>query len=277
MNASQPDPKSTIQNPQCLAVIPARFASTRLPGKMLLDRTGKTLIQHVWERAKLAKRVSRVIVATDDQRIFDAVRRFGGEVVMTRVDHPNGTSRIAEAIESPSLKPQAPSLKSDEIIVNVQGDEPDLDPALIDLAIDTLIAHVDCPVATIASPFAPGEDPSNPNIVKVVTDVRGRALYFSRALIPFDRDGSFGGTGVSPVPSHPLKHVGLYVYRREFLPLYVDLPATRLEQSEKLEQLRVLEHGHAIAVAVREAHHHGIDTPEQYEAFVRRTGPTICV
>lgn len=236
-----------------LAVIPARFASTRLPGKMLLDRTGKPLIQHVWERAKLAKKVDRVIVATDDQRIFDAVRGFGGEAVMTRADHPNGTSRIAEAVASID----AP------IIVNVQGDEPDLDPALIDLAIDTLHAHADCPVATIASPFAATEDPANPNIVKVVVDQAGRAMYFSRSLIPFNRDG---GEPASP----PLKHVGLYVYRREFLPTYVKLTPTPLEQSEKLEQLRVLEHGYCIAVAIREAHFHGIDTPEQYEAFVRR-------
>ncbi len=251
------DPESKVHDPQCVAVIPARFASTRLPGKMLLDRTGKPLIQHVWERATLAKNVDRVIVATDDQRIFDAVRRFGGEAMMTRQDHPNGTSRIAEAVAGFA----AP------IIVNVQGDEPDLDPALIDLAIETLTGgdHHDCPVATIASPFAPGEDPSNPNIVKVVMDSRGRALYFSRALIPFNRDA-----GVLSKKCGPFKHVGLYVYRREFLPMYVKLPATPLEHAEKLEQLRVLEHGHRIAVSVREAHHHGIDTPEQYEAFVAR-------
>jgi 3-deoxy-manno-octulosonate cytidylyltransferase (CMP-KDO synthetase) len=224
---------------------------------MLLDRTGKPLIQHVWERVQLAKRVDRIIVATDDQRILDAVKRFGGEAVMTRVDHPNGTSRIAEVVASF----EAP------IVVNVQGDEPDLDPSLIDLAVDTLTggAHEDCPVATIASPFATGEDPANPNIVKVVIDARGRALYFSRALIPFNRDGA-----ALPKACGLFKHVGLYVYRREFLPVYVNLPATPLEQAEKLEQLRVLEHGHKIAVAVREAHYHGIDTPEQYEAFVSR-------
>lgn len=241
-----------------LAVIPARYASTRFPGKMLADRTGKPLIQHAWDRAKLAKKVDRVIVATDDQRIFDAVRRFGGEAVMTRADHPNGTSRIAEAVAN--LKHQ-----SADIIVNVQGDEPDLDPALIDLAIDSLIAHPDCPVATIASPFAAGEDPANPNIVKVVTDRSGRALYFSRALIPCNRDGSAGAAS-----ARPLKHVGLYAYRREYLPVYVNLPVTPLEQAEKLEQLRMLEHGHAIGVAIAEAHYHGIDTPEQYDAYVRR-------
>jgi len=222
---------------------------------MLADRSGKPLIQHVWERATLARMVDRVLVATDDQRIFDAVRRFGGEAVMTRPDHPNGTCRIAEVAQTVD----AP------ILVNVQGDEPDLDPALIDLAIVTLQQRADCPVATIASPFAHGEDPANPNIVKVVLDRGGRALYFSRALIPFDRDGR----GL-PAGAGPLKHVGLYVYRREFLPVYVSLPPTPLEQAERLEQLRVLEHGYAIAVAVAEAHHHGIDTPEQYEAFVQR-------
>ena len=241
-----------------IAVIPARFASSRFPGKMLADRTGKPLIQHVWERAKQAKQVRRVIVATDDQRIFEAVRRFGGEAMMTRADHANGTSRIAEVAETID----AP------ILVNVQGDEPDVDPALIDLAIQTLEKHRDCPVATLASPFAPGEDPANPNIVKVVIDRFGRAMYFSRSLIPFNRDAS-----APPIDAHPLKHVGLYVYRREFLPVYASLPPAPLEQAERLEQLRILEHGHAIAVAVAQAHHHGIDTPEQYEAFVRRMNP----
>jgi 3-deoxy-manno-octulosonate cytidylyltransferase (CMP-KDO synthetase) len=258
MTASHTSPQSTIQNPKCIAVIPARFASTRFPGKMLADRTGKPLIQHVWEQAKLAKRVDRVIVATDDQRIVDAVQGFGGEAVMTRSDHTNGTSRIAEIAQTIA----AP------ILINVQGDEPDLDPALIDLAIATLMngEHLDCPVATIAAPFAPGEDPANPNIVKVVVDRRGRALYFSRALIPFNRDGRS-----LPGECGPFKHVGLYAYRRAFLQTYVNLPPTTLEQAEKLEQLRTLEHGYAIAVAVAEAHHHGIDTSEQYEAFVQRS------
>ncbi len=251
-----------------LAVIPARFASTRFPAKLLADRTGKPLIQHVWEQAHKATMVDRIIVAADDQRIIDAVAGFGGEAVMTRTDHPNGTSRIAEAVSA--IEQQA-SL-SPRIVVNVQGDEPDLDPDLIDCAIDLLKAdaHADCPVATIASPFAPDEDPANPNIVKVVIDSRCRALYFSRALIPFERDAHISGTGAASLSTRPLKHVGLYVYRREFLPVYVRLAPTPLEQTEKLEQLRVLEHGHRIAVAVREAHFHGIDTPEQYQAFVER-------
>ena len=224
---------------------------------MLADRTGKPLIQHVWEHATRARLVDRVIVAADDQRIVEAVLRFGGEAVMTRHDHPNGTSRIAEAVAHAREK----------IIVNVQGDEPDIEPTIIDLAIEMLEQHPECPMATVASPFAAGEEPANPNIVKVVVGRDRRAMYFSRALIPFNRDASR-----LPADAGPFKHVGLYVYRREFLSRYIALPAAPLEQAEKLEQLRVLEHGHAIAVAIAEAHHHGIDTPEQYEAFVKRVG-----
>ena len=235
-------------------VIPARYDSTRFPGKLLADRTGKPLIEHVHERASAAACVTRVIVATDDERIRKAVTDFGGAAVMTRPDHPNGTSRIAEAAET----------IDDAIIVNVQGDEPDLDPALIDLAVEHLASRADCPMGTVASPFADGEDPADPNIVKVVLDGRGRALYFTRALVPYARDRD------EPPAAAPLKHVGLYVYRREFLAEYVRLPETPLERTERLEQLRVLEHGHSIAVAVGEAEHHGIDTPEQYEAFVAR-------
>jgi 3-deoxy-manno-octulosonate cytidylyltransferase (CMP-KDO synthetase) len=238
-----------------LAVIPARFASSRFPGKLLADRSGKTLIQHVWERTVQAKRVDRVLVAADDQRIIDAVRQFGGEATMTRPDHANGTSRIAEAVHA----------ARETTIVNVQGDEPDIDPALIDLAVATLHQHAECPMATVCSPFAAGDDPSNPNIVKVVVDRAGRAMYFSRSLIPFNRDGHS-----LPAEAGPFKHVGLYAYRREFLLKYVAMPPTPLEQAEKLEQLRVLEHGYSIAVATSEAHHHGIDTPDQYEAFVAR-------
>lgn len=234
-----------------VAVIPARYASTRLPGKPLLDRTGLPMIVHVCRRAAAAASVDRVIVATDDQRIADAVAAHDHEAVITRADHPNGTSRIAEV--AAALPPDV------DVIVNVQGDEPQIDPEHIDAAVDRLRAG-DEPMATIASPFAPTEDPANPNIVKVVLDQRGRAMYFSRALIPHDRDVA----GACP----PLKHVGMYVYRRDFLPTYIALPPTPCERAEQLEQLRALEHGHAIAAVVRTVHHTGIDTPEQYEAFV---------
>ena len=233
-----------------IAVIPARYASTRLPGKALLDRTGKPLVQHVFENVRRARQVDRVIVATDDQRIVEAVERFGGEAVMTRSDHPNGTSRIAEV---------AGEIES-ALIVNVQGDEPEIEPELIDLAIQTLKDSSSCVMSTLGSPFASDEDPSDPNIVKVVVDASGRALSFSRSVKPSD-----GGQ-----EDPPLKHIGLHVYRRDFLMKYVTLPATPLEQAESLEQLRVLEHGYDIAVAVSKVSTHGIDTPQQYEAFVAR-------
>lgn len=233
-----------------VVVIPARFASSRFPGKPLASRTGRPLIQHVCERAALAKCASRVLVATDDSRIERVVREFGGDVVMTRADHPNGTSRLAEV---------ARDLPTGTIVVNVQGDEPDIDPALIDKAAEAL---GDADMCTIASPFAADEDPNDPNIVKVVVDRTGRALYFSRSLIPFKRD-AMG-------PCQPLKHVGLYVYRREFLIEYVGMMPTPLERTEHLEQLRVLEYGRRIQVVIAETKHHGIDTPEQYNEFVRR-------
>lgn len=234
---------------QVVAIIPARYASIRFPGKPLVCETGRPLVQHVYERAQQARLISRVIVATDDQRILDAVTSFGGEAVMTRTDHPNGSSRIAEV---------AANLDA-EVVVNVQGDEPEIDPAHIDLAVDTL---GDCDVATLASPFDAVEDPADPDIVKVVVDRHGRALYFSRSVIPFDRDA----TGLIP----PLKHIGLYAFRRTFLLDYVNLPVGRLEEAEQLEQLRILETGGSITVAMVRAGSHGIDTPEQYRAFVRQ-------
>ena len=242
-----------------LAVIPARYASTRFPGKPLADRTGKPLIRHVVERVRLAKHVGRIIVATDDPRIQSAVREFGCEAMMTG-EHPNGTSRIAEVVRNLSQQ-----VGKDDIIVNVQGDEPEIEPRVIDELVDGLMLDPDAPMATLASAFRPDEDASNPNIVKLVTataEGRTRALYFSRALIPFDRDQR----RLAP----PLKHPGCYAYRKDFLLHYVTLPATPCEQMEQLEQLRALEHGYAIAVIKTQVEHHGIDTPEQYEAFVKR-------
>lgn len=224
----------------------------------MANRTGKFLIQHVVERVRLAKQVGEILVATDDQRIFDAVTSFGGRAVMTRSDHPNGTSRIAQVAEQ----------FSHPIIINVQGDEPDIEPHVIDQLIEGLANDPGAPMATLASDFAPDEDPTNPNIVKLVTATVGghlRAMYFSRSLIPFDRDRAGAAA-----PAKPLKHPGLYAYRRDFLLHYVTLPPTPLEQTEQLEQLRALEHGHPIAVIKANTRHHGIDTPEQYDAFVKR-------
>lgn len=236
-----------------VAIIPARLGSTRFPAKVLADRTGKPLVQHVHEAAKRSKLVDLVAVATDDEKIRRAVEGFGGTAVMTRADHPNGSSRLAEAARALGLQPR-------DVVVNVQGDEPELEGEVIDLAIRTLEA-AGAPVATLAAPFDPADDPSNPNIVKVVRRTDGCALYFSRSLIPHPRNA-----GVAA----PLKHVGLYAYRAEFLWTYVTLSPTPLEQAESLEQLRMLEHGHAIAVATCTAPAPGIDTPEQYDAFVRR-------
>lgn len=241
--------------PEIVAIIPARLGSTRFPGKVLAKKTGKPLIQHVCESAAKSRSLSRVIVATDDDSVLAAVCSFGGEAVMTRADHPNGTSRLAEAAAKLSLAPDA-------IVVNVQGDEPEIEPAVIDAAVQAL---GNAPVATAASPMR-DEDAPNPNIVKVAVRQDGTALYFSRARIPHVRDAANARFGC------PLRHVGLYVYRRSFLDRYLTLTPTPLERSESLEQLRILEHGFTIAVAVLtgEVGYAGIDTPEQYEAFVRR-------
>ncbi len=236
-------------------IIPARLGSSRLPGKVLLDTTGKPLIRHVVEAAARGECVRRVVVATDDERVALVVRRFGAEAVLTSTSHQNGTSRLAEAADILSLP-------DDQIVVNVQGDEPELEAHAIDAAVESLITS-GAEIATVASAFAPGEDASNPNVVKVVRRLDGTALYFSRALVPLERDP---GKGVA----HPLKHVGLYVYRAGVLRRYARLDATPLERTEMLEQLRALENGWRIGVAVVECHTQGIDTPEQYDAFVQR-------
>lgn len=245
---------------QAIAIIPARYGSTRFPGKPLASKTGKPLIQHVVEQVRKAQTLSRIVVATDDQRIFDAVQHFGGQAVMTREDHPNGTSRLAEAVQ----KLDSPT---SDIIVNVQGDEPEIEPGVIDQLVHGLADDPDAPMATLASPFADDEDPANPNIVKLIVDQQDHALYFSRALIPYFRDNT---SAFSTHTSHLLKHPGLYAYRRDFLLKYVTLPTTPLEEAEKLEQLRALEHGYKIRIVHTRVRYHGIDTPEQYEAFVRR-------
>jgi 3-deoxy-manno-octulosonate cytidylyltransferase (CMP-KDO synthetase) len=241
---------------EATVIIPARMGSTRFPGKVLASATGRPLIQHVYQRAQLARCARRVVIATDDSRVRDAVLSFGGECIMTSADHPNGTSRIAEAAQLLGLPAEA-------VVVNAQGDEPELEPSLIDEGVQALLKS-QAPVATAAIPFADGEDAGNPNLVKVVVGGDGCALYFSRALIPFQRD-----PGSERV--RPLKHVGLYIYRRGFLDEYLGLTETLLERTEQLEQLRILGHGRKIAVAVVNASSFGgIDTPEQYHAFVAR-------
>lgn len=241
-----------------VAIIPARYASSRFPGKPLLNRTGKYLIQHVYERVRKAQTIDRVIVATDDDRILRAVLDFGGEAVMTRADHATGTDRIAEV---------ARGLATD-LVVNVQGDEPEIEPDSIDLLVRLMERRLEAAMGTLACPFPPDGDPQSPNAVKVVTDRQGTALYFSRSLIPYPRDAG----GVADPAGDWLLHVGIYAYRRDFLLRYATLAPSRLEEAEKLEQLRALENGCRIVVGLIDHAGVGIDTPEDYEAFCRRIG-----
>ena len=241
--------------PRAAIIIPARYGSTRFRGKPLADLWGKPIIQHVWERAGRARLVDRVIIATDDERIAAAARAFGAEVAMTRPDHTSGTDRVAEV---------ARTLDSD-LIVNVQGDEPLIDPASIDAAVAPLAADDSIPMGTVCSPIGETAELANPNIVKVVLDQRGFALYFSRLPIPFVRDEHADATRY--------RHLGLYVYRRDFLLFLAGLAPTPLERAERLEQLRVLEHGHRIRVVVVPRASPGVDTPADLERL-RAAGPT---
>jgi len=238
-----------------VGIIPARFASTRLPGKPLLAETGKPLIRHVVEAARGSGRIGRIIVATDDDRIAEAVRAFGGEAVMTRADHPSGTDRVAEV---------AAGLPDARIIVNLQGDEPDVSGATLDRVVALLEADPAAPMATLATPIRSEAIFRDPACVKVVLGTSGRALYFSRSPIPHHRDGPPAGGPLG------LLHLGLYAYRRDFLLGLAALPPSPLEGAEKLEQLRVLEAGYPIAVGVVEEPGVGIDTPEDYRRFVDR-------
>lgn len=248
-----------------IAVIPARHASTRLEGKLLLPLAGKPLILHTLEQAKKAKTLSRVIVATDDRRIFDVVHESGGEAVMTSVEHRSGSDRIAEVAET---------LPENSIIVNVQGDEPLISPGTIDAAVSAIL---DCglrnaEIATTCEPISELRDVLDPNIVKVVTDKNGFALYFSRSPIPFLRDDvSRHGdleSALNKDPallSHFKKHTGLYVYRREYLLEFTKLPQGKLEKIEMLEQLRALENGARIKVVEVKQPSVGVDTVEDLE------------
>ncbi len=247
---------------EAVAIIPARFGSTRLPGKPLLSETGKPLIQHVYEQVAQAGGLSEVIVATDDERIVAAVEAFGGKAALTSADHTCGTERVAEV---------AAGLQAD-LILNVQGDEPEVCPEDLTALLELLAGEGRAPMATLAYPCDDPDQYRDPNVVKVVMDAEGYALYFSRSALPVYRDGE---------PQHPhfFKHLGIYAFRREFLLAFTQLPRTPLEQAEKLEQLRALEHGHRIRVALASGDSLGVDTPEDYRAFVRRIkglsdGPT---
>ncbi len=243
---------------QTVAVIPARYGSSRLPGKPLLRETGRWLIQHVCEQVEQSRLIEAVFVATDDARIVEAVASFGGRAILTRADHASGTDRICEALE------QIPG-DDDQLVVNVQGDEPEIEPAALDALIERMRAEPELNVGTVAAAFPAGLDPDDPSAVKVVLDERGRALYFSRARIPHPRDLEPD----DPV-TRPLLHVGVYAYRRAFLRRFASWPPGALERIEKLEQLRILERGEPIAVVRVQRAGVGIDTPQDYARFVAR-------
>jgi 3-deoxy-manno-octulosonate cytidylyltransferase (CMP-KDO synthetase) len=234
-------------------VIPARYASTRFPAKILASETGKPLVQHVVDRVRKCRSVHEVMVATDDERIASALRPFGTRCVMTDPGHMSGTDRIAEV---------ATGLK-DDVVVNVQGDEPEIEPETVDGLID-LVSRTQSRMATAATRFPDGANPADPNLVKVVLDRNDRAMYFSRLPVPFHRD-----TADRHKPAYYL-HLGIYAYARPFLLKLAGWKPTPAEHAEKLEQLRVLEHGESIFVLKVDRATHGIDTPEQYQAFVKR-------
>ena len=239
-----------------IVIIPARLASTRLPGKPLADLGGKPMVVRVAEQALLSG-AARVIVATDHDSIRAACAAHGVEVCMTRADHPSGTDRIAEVARTLELPPDA-------VVVNLQGDEPLIDPALLAACASHISAAV--PMATCAHPLHDMADAFNPNVVKVVLDKANRALYFSRATIPWHRDGFAQSRENLPQGYVPLRHIGLYAYSNAFLQAYPQLSASPLEAIEALEQLRVLWHGYAIAVHVTDsAPAAGVDTPEDLE------------
>lgn len=240
-------------------VIPARLASTRLPRKLLLRDTGKSVLQHTYESAARAGAPLGICVAADHEEIATEVRRFGGEVRMTSPTAASGTDRVAEL---------ARSLPDVDVVVNVQGDEPEIAADSIDLAIRLLEDEPQAVMSTLATPIRNREQLDDPACVKVVFDERGRALYFSRSAIPHARDWDDQLLHVDP--PHFYQHIGLYAYRRDFLLGLADMPQSALEKIERLEQLRVLSAGHTILVGVVDEPTIGIDTPEDYRAFVRR-------
>jgi len=236
-----------------LGVIPARFGSTRFPGKVLAQISSKTMLQHVYERASQARYLTSTIVATDDERVYEAARSFGARVRMTRADHLSGTDRVAEVA----------SAENAPIVVNIQGDEPFIDPGAIDAAILPLVHEPEIVMGTLKKKIEMAREIADPNVVKVVTDQAGDAIYFSRCPIPFCR----AGKEESAVAY--FKHIGLYVYQREFLLGYSNLPVGPLERAERLEQLRALENGYRIRVVETEYESWGVDTPEDLERVSR--------
>lgn len=240
-----------------LGIIPARYASTRLPGKLLIPILGKTLIQRTFENASQATILDQLLIATDDDRIFDHVKQFGGYPVMTSLHCPTGTDRLAEVLQ------KQPEWLKAEAVVNIQGDEPYVDPAAIEKAVTLLLEDPMASMATIVTPLRDEEEAQNSSIVKCVKDQQNNALYFSRSLIPSNKKHQFNSNG------NYFRHIGLYVYRPSFLLRYQSLPQTPLQIEEDLEQLKVLEHGFRIKVAVTEKESIGVDTPEDLNKIER--------
>ncbi|MCS7166309.1 MAG: 3-deoxy-manno-octulosonate cytidylyltransferase [Gemmatales bacterium] len=238
-------------------VIPARYASQRLPAKVLLKETGKYLVQHVYERACLARRAEAVFIATDDPRVEAAAQSFGAHVIRTSPHHSCGTERVAEVAQ------RVPA----EIFVNLQGDEPLVEPSHLDYLIELLQRHRDCPLATLATPITSREEYLDPSVVKVVVGDQGQALYFSRSPIPYVRDGE---PDFAATPTVFLRHVGLYAYRRDLLLRWANTPPHPLETTEKLEQLRALALGVRIQVGLVAHAERGVDTWDDYRRFVHR-------
>ncbi|MFI0434626.1 MAG: 3-deoxy-manno-octulosonate cytidylyltransferase [Parachlamydiaceae bacterium] len=233
-----------------LGIIPARFASTRLPGKLLIPIQGKTLLQRTYENALRASIIDRLLIATDDSRIFNHAKQFSAETVMTSINCPNGTDRLAEVLQ------KYPEFMEAEAIVNIQGDEPCVDPLAIEEAVKLLIQDPLAKMATIITPLKDEEEANNPSVVKCVKDQENNALYFSRSLIPSSKHRTFNRH------ASYFRHIGLYVYRPSFLLHYHTLEQTPLQLEEDLEQLKVLEHGHRIKVAITDKPGMGVDTPE---------------
>jgi 3-deoxy-manno-octulosonate cytidylyltransferase (CMP-KDO synthetase) len=227
-----------------LGVIPARFASTRFPGKALATLAGQPVIQHVWSRAGQSRYLDDLLIATDDDSIASAARKFGARVRMTRPDHPTGTDRLAEVA----------SAEDAGLFVNIQGDEPLIEPDAIDAAILSVLGDDAISMGTLSKAIVDETEINNPNVVKVICNLLGDAIYFSRLPVPFERDGPGGVTY--------FKHIGLYVYRRDLLLAYPSLSVGPLEQAERLEQLRALENGYRIRVVKTEYESLGVDTPE---------------
>lgn len=245
--------------PGTYGIIPARLHATRLPKKLLLADTGRPLIQHTWEAARGARKLDDVLIATDSLEIAQVVEAFGGKAYLTG-EHPSGTDRIAEVVRR--------ELRDAELIVNIQGDEPEIDPTHIDRLVTVLANHPSAPMATLACPLREADRIRSPSCVKVVCDESQRALYFSRAVIPWPRD--YTVEDALNAGASWLLHLGIYAYRRDFLLRLTSAPPSALEQIEKLEQLRALEMGATIMVDIVQHHAVGIDTPEDYAQFVQR-------